>query len=137
MKIVKVLYLINVLPSISFSAQPPLPPKPPALVKAAAVDRIILPSPWEPTPPMLVHFESKTKNGTKTIYNGVLKTNSHGGKLTCKVIYDSQNNNYSGEVFNERFSIAEWHSCGLDVEEARKYYLNMVEQDPDLKRRLG
>lgn len=135
MNISRDFYLICVLPSILFSAQPPLPPKLPVLKKAAAI--VTIPLSWEPIAPMLVLFESKIKNGTKTIYNGVLKTNSHGGKLTCKVIYDSQNNSYSGEVFNERFSTAEWHSCGLDVEEARKYYLNMVEQDPDLKRRLG
>ncbi|GMU19715.1 MAG: hypothetical protein AMXMBFR12_09070 [Candidatus Babeliales bacterium] len=85
---------------------------------------------------MLVHFESKSKNGTKTIYKGTLKINPSGGALTCKIIYDSQSGSYSGELINERFSASEWHSCGLDAGKAKEYYDNLREQDPDQKKRI-
>lgn len=137
-KLYKILFCyFAVLPSFSFSAQPPLPPKPPALLKAAAaVDRITLPSPWEPIAPMLASFESKTKKGTKTIYSGIVKINAQGGMLTCKITFDSQNNSYSGELINERFSTADWYSSGLDAGKAKEYYDNLREQDEDQKRRL-
>lgn len=137
MNMQKFLYLLCMFPSIIFSAQPPVPPKAPLLKAAAAVDRIILPSPWEPIPPMLAHFESKAKNGANVIYMGIIKINAQGGTLKCKVTHDTQNNTYSGQLFNERFSQAEWGSRGLEAGRAKEYYDNLREQDPDQKKRLG
>lgn len=138
-KLYKILFCyFVVLPNFSFNAQPPLPPKPPALLKAAAVvERIILPSPWEPVPPMRAYFESKSKKGTKTVYTGIVKINAQGGMLTCSITYDSQNNSYCGQIINNRFSTADWGSQELDPGKAKEYYDNLREQDEDQKKRLA
>lgn len=120
---------IVALPIISYCAQPPLPPKPPAQIKpSAALDTVILPSPWEPIAPMLAYFQTKTKKGSKTIYSGIVKKNAQGGMLKCEITHDLHNDSYYGELVNDRFTAADWTSTPLDARKAKEYYDNLREQ---------
>lgn len=72
MKISKIIIVVVLYIGTNFACQPPLPPKPPAIKKAAIFmvsdptgERLVLPPSWKPTPPMLVHFESKSKKVLK------------------------------------------------------------------------
>ena len=84
-------------------------------------------------PSQKAEYTGKQINGTCIIYEGITARQPapYQGKLTCKVSYDSENNSYTGEVFNHGYSRCDWLSMPLPIDKAQQYYLELAQQDPN------
>jgi hypothetical protein len=77
---------------------------------------------------ILIYKDSKS-------YGGVLDTNkSTRGTLECEVRYDKEKDRYSGTLINNNYLEDKWGPQILSQEEAKQHYLDLREQDPELKK---